>query len=279
MSREEFLKELERLLSGISEEERADALAFYRSYFEDAGESNEASILKELESPQKVADTILRDLRQDADQPGAGGASGGRDGSEDVFDSGSRDGSEGISGTGGWDKSADFGFDGYGGAGSYNAGGYGGAGTYGGDYGAGGYGGTGGYRYTGERKSGAAVTVGVIVAVLTSPIWLSLLLVAAGVLLAVVATLFGLALAVVCVMAALVVTGFMLFVTGIGLVFGGNPAVGTGLMGGGLIVLALGLLSVLLMVWVFGVLLPWALRGLWRLCRTPFDKRKERAAV
>ncbi len=253
MSREEFLKELERLLSGISEEERADALAFYRSYFEDAGESNEASILKELESPQKVADTILSDLRQDADQPGAGGASGGRDGSEDVFDSGSRDGSEDISGTGGWDKSADFGFDGYGGAG--------------------------GYRYTGERKSGAAVTVGVIVAVLTSPIWLSLLLVAAGVLLAVVATLFGLALAVVCVMAALVVTGFMLFVTGIGLVFGGNPAVGTGLMGGGLIVLALGLLSVLLMVWVFGVLLPWALRGLWRLCRTPFDKRKERAAV
>ncbi len=265
MSREEFLKELERLLSGISEEERADALAFYRSYFEDAGESNEASILKELESPQKVADTILSDLRQDADQPGAGGASGdrdgsedvfgggSRDGSEDVFGSGSRDGSEDISGTGGWDKSADFGFDGYGG--------------------------TGGYRYTGERKSGAAVTVGVIVAVLTSPIWLSLLLVAAGVLLAVVATLFGLALAVVCVMAALVVTGFMLFVTGIGLVFGGNPAVGTGLMGGGLIVLALGLLSVLLMVWVFGVLLPWALRGLWRLCRTPFDKRKERAAV
>ena len=253
MSREEFLKELERLLSGISEEERADALAFYRSYFEDAGESNEASILKELESPQKVADTILSDLRQDADQPGAGGASGDRDGSEDVFGGGSRDGSEDISGTGGWDKSADFGFDGYGG--------------------------TGGYRYTGERKSGAAVTVGVIVAVLTSPIWLSLLLVAAGVLLAVVATLFGLALAVVCVMAALVVTGFMLFVTGIGLVFGGNPAVGTGLMGGGLIVLALGLLSVLLMVWVFGVLLPWALRGLWRLCRTPFDKRKERAAV
>lgn len=37
MNKEEFLKRLEQLLSDISEEERADALAFYRSYFEDAG--------------------------------------------------------------------------------------------------------------------------------------------------------------------------------------------------------------------------------------------------
>lgn len=43
MNKEEFLKRLEQLLSDISEEERADALAFYRSYFEDAGIGNEAS--------------------------------------------------------------------------------------------------------------------------------------------------------------------------------------------------------------------------------------------
>ena len=48
MNKEEFLKRLEQLLSDISEEERADALAFYRSYFEDAGIGNEASILEEL---------------------------------------------------------------------------------------------------------------------------------------------------------------------------------------------------------------------------------------
>ena len=45
MNKEEFLKRLEELLSDISEEERADALTFYRSYFEDAGIGNEASIL------------------------------------------------------------------------------------------------------------------------------------------------------------------------------------------------------------------------------------------
>ena len=50
------------MLSDISEEERADALAFYRSYFEDAGIGNEASILEELESPEKVAEVIKKDL-------------------------------------------------------------------------------------------------------------------------------------------------------------------------------------------------------------------------
>ena len=62
MNKEEFLKRLEQLLSDISEEERTDALAFYRSYFEDAGIGNETSILKELESPEKVAEVIKKDL-------------------------------------------------------------------------------------------------------------------------------------------------------------------------------------------------------------------------
>ena len=62
MNKEEFLKRLEQLLSDISEEERADALAFYRSYFEDAGIGNEASILEELESPEKVAEVIKKNL-------------------------------------------------------------------------------------------------------------------------------------------------------------------------------------------------------------------------
>ena len=60
MKREEFLKQLEQLLDGISEEEKADALAFYRSYFEDAGEENEESVIAELESPEKVAQSIRK---------------------------------------------------------------------------------------------------------------------------------------------------------------------------------------------------------------------------
>ena len=62
MRREEFLRQLEMLLSDISEEERREAMAFYRSYFEDAGEGNEARILEELGSPESVAEIIKRDL-------------------------------------------------------------------------------------------------------------------------------------------------------------------------------------------------------------------------
>lgn len=65
MRREEFMRQLEALLSDISEEERREALAYYRSYFEDAGEENEERILRELESPQKVAATIKEDLRME----------------------------------------------------------------------------------------------------------------------------------------------------------------------------------------------------------------------
>ena len=35
MSREEFMRQLEALLTDISEEEKREALSYYRSYFED----------------------------------------------------------------------------------------------------------------------------------------------------------------------------------------------------------------------------------------------------
>ena len=81
MNKDEFLRQLEALLSGISQEERTEALAFYRSYFEDAGEANEAKILEELESPQKVADSIIKDLGVQAGEAGASGAQGAAQGS------------------------------------------------------------------------------------------------------------------------------------------------------------------------------------------------------
>ena len=67
MSREEFMKQLETLLSDVPEEEKREALEYYRGYFEDAGEENEERILKELESPEKVAQTIKADLGMEND--------------------------------------------------------------------------------------------------------------------------------------------------------------------------------------------------------------------
>ena len=82
MNKDEFLRKLEALLSGISQEERTEALAFYRSYFEDAGEANEAKILEELESPQKVADSIIKDLGVQPGEAYSSGAQGASAGAE-----------------------------------------------------------------------------------------------------------------------------------------------------------------------------------------------------
>lgn len=62
MNRQEFMRRLEQLLEGIPEEEKREAIAYYTSYFEDAGEENEEKIIRELESPEKVAATIWADF-------------------------------------------------------------------------------------------------------------------------------------------------------------------------------------------------------------------------
>ena len=55
MNRVQFMEQLKKLLSDISEEERQEALEYYESYFDDAGEDQEAEVIRELESPQRVA--------------------------------------------------------------------------------------------------------------------------------------------------------------------------------------------------------------------------------
>ena len=239
MNKDEFLRQLEALLSGISQEERTEALAFYRSYFEDAGEANEAKILEELESPQKVADSIIKDLGVqpgDACSSGAQGASAGAEWNPAV-----QSAPEGAA-TGVPQGAAQ------------NA------------------------AYSTQEKDGMPGWA-IVLLVITSPVWLVMILVILSALLGIVAALFGIAIAVVAVMGALLICGVVLFGAGIGSAFAGNPAIGIGLMGGGLIVLAIGILAVVLVVWIFGGFLPWALKGIWKLCKKPFNKRKERAAA
>lgn len=62
MNRKELLKQLEELLSDIPEAERRDAMNYYQNYFDDAGVEQEQTILEELGSPEKVAESIKRDL-------------------------------------------------------------------------------------------------------------------------------------------------------------------------------------------------------------------------
>ena len=239
MNKDEFLRQLEVLLSGISQEERTEALAFYRSYFEDAGEANEAKILEELESPQKVADSIIKDLGVQPGEACSSGAQGASAGAEwnPAVQGAAQNASKGVP------QGA-----------AQNA------------------------AYSTQEKDGMPGWA-IVLLVITSPVWLVMILVILSALLGIVAALFGIAIAVVAVMGALLICGVVLFGAGIGSAFAGNPAIGIGLMGGGLIVLAIGILAVVLVVWIFGGFLPWALKGIWKLCQKPFNKRKERAAA
>ena len=66
MNREEYLKRLSFLLKDLPKEEIEDAIAYYEDYFDDAGAENEASVLRELGSPKKVAAIIKADLKGSA---------------------------------------------------------------------------------------------------------------------------------------------------------------------------------------------------------------------
>lgn len=64
MNRQEFFRRLEYLLRGIPENERMDALAYYNDYFDDAGVENEQQVIRELGSPEAVAQIIIEDYRK-----------------------------------------------------------------------------------------------------------------------------------------------------------------------------------------------------------------------
>ena len=70
MNRAQFMEQLKKLLSDISEEERQEALEYYESYFDDAGEEQEAEVIRELGSPGKVAAIIKEDLRSNSQNYG-----------------------------------------------------------------------------------------------------------------------------------------------------------------------------------------------------------------
>ena len=61
MNREEFMRQLERLLWEIPVNDREDAIAYYQDYFDEAGAENEEKVIKELGSPERVAAVIKAD--------------------------------------------------------------------------------------------------------------------------------------------------------------------------------------------------------------------------
>lgn len=127
-----------------------------------------------------------------------------------------------------------------------------------------------------EPMSGGMIVLIVILAVLTSPIWLGLLGGLFGVAVGLVATLFALFLTFLIIGVVFVVIAIALLVTGIGLMFSA-PLGGLCLIGTAMALFALGLVAIWVMVALAGMAIPAFVRGSVSLCQKIFRRGGARA--
>lgn len=214
MNREEFMKQLENLLDDVPEEEKREALAYYRGYFEDAGEENEERILKELESPEKVAQTIKTDLGMEKEEQEKNtkesDTAASFDSEKERFDNRNND------------------------------------------------------------KAGKILLI-VILAVLTSPIWVGVVGGLFGGALGIAGGILGIAIAGIAIAGAFYITGAAIIGIGISQLVVGGIATGMAMIGAGLLILALAILATIACVWLYGRFIPWLIRGFVTLCRRVFS--------
>ncbi|HBA64116.1 MAG TPA: hypothetical protein DCZ20_09700 [Lachnospiraceae bacterium] len=251
MSRGEFMRQLEMLLQDISPEERQEALQYYRDYLDEAGEEQEAQVLSELGSPEKVAATIQAGLRGQDEESGEYRETGYADTRFEEKDSPQ------IRGCQRRQRST------YKGSYTYDE-----KRTYDGST---------GYHpdYQKNSKKGSAVPkILLILAIIFIglPILLPL---GAAVLIIIFALLLGFAalvlgLAVGCV--AVAVSGVVLFICGLVKLTASLP-VGFMLMGGGLILGVLGVIGTVVFVKVCMLVVPAVIRWVVDLLRRPFHRR------
>ncbi|NLC20196.1 MAG: DUF1700 domain-containing protein [Clostridiales bacterium] len=239
MSKQEFMKELESLLSDIPLEEREEALRYYDGYFEDAGKEHEDEIIRELGSPAKVARIIKAELLAGAGEGKSTGYFTERvykeaDELEDKYELVKPDKHAGQNGYAGSNQS--------------------------------------GYGQTQPESRNSNRGLLILIAVCTSFIWAPLLLGVAGVLLGIVMTILGILFSFGAVGVCLMITGIALCISG--LVQLSIPAIGAAFIGGGLIILGIGMLLTLAFIVVCKKLLPAMIRAIVDLCSKPFKKRR-----
>ncbi len=127
-----------------------------------------------------------------------------------------------------------------------------------------------------EPMSGGMIALIIIVAVLTSPVWLGLLGGLFGVAVGLVATLFALFLTFLIIGAVFVVVAIALLVTGIGLMFSA-PFGGLCLIGTAFTLFAVGLVAIWVMAALAGTAIPALVRGIVSLCQRIFRRGGARA--
>ncbi len=70
MRRDEFMRELEYLLQDIPDEDKADAVAYYQDYLDEAGPEEEDQVIRSFGSPERIAAIIRADLNGNLEEGG-----------------------------------------------------------------------------------------------------------------------------------------------------------------------------------------------------------------
>lgn len=310
MNRAEFMRRLTELLGDVSPMERDEAIQYYNDYFDDAGVENESGVIASLGTPEELARTIKAGLNDGGNggeftEAGFSGyTQAHRDElmkTESMGEGASRQNGTEWSGSQGQQNDASMGGSAGSGAQSGNAhyqndnayyqGGYyqrsGSDSVYGGredtrrhdnPYERTDNGNTSGSQYTQTKTgmSGGTITLIVILAILTSPIWIGLLGGFFGVAVGLLVTLFAIFAVFLVAGIGLIIVAFALLIAGFAVLFAA-PLGGICMIGSALIVFAIGLVFVWLMVLMAGLAIPAFVRGVASLCRRLFGKGGARA--
>ena len=248
MNRIEFLSELEQRLSGIPEDERQSAIQYYADYLADAGEENEAEAIRELGSPEKVAESIKADYygtefdesrfdhkdymekygQRSSQGTGSGNTSGGRPGAdgygygqENGYGTGQENGQENGQGNGPAQKNAPW------------------------------------------TSRGLKIFLVILIAIVIWPVTLGV----AGIVLGVAAAIFFFFAGLVIAAIAVMISGGVVAVTG--LVLLAIPPAGMIVTGIGILLFVLGLIATVGTVKLCMIVYPAMIRGFVNLCRRP----------
>ena len=305
MNRAEFMRRLAELLSDVSPMEREEAIQYYNDYFDDAGAENESGVIASLGTPEELARSIKAGLND--------GGSGGEF-TESGFSGYTQVRKDEVmrtdeAGTNGRSESSNARFYGAGGGSGVSGGAAntdsqsgnayyenayyertGGKGIYGGredtrkqnnpyEQTSADSGHTSGGQQSPPLKqgmSGGMIVLIVILAVLTSPVWIGLLGGLFGLAVGIFAALVGIFIAFLAIGVVLVVVSIALLVSGIALLFT-VPLGGLCVIGTSLILFALGLVFIWLMVFMVGLAIPAVVKGISSLGRRLFHRGGARA--
>ena len=232
MSRKDFMERLEKLLWNISDSEREEALQYYNDYFDDAGEENEAEVIRELVSPEQVAQKIKAGLSDSASEFSEQGYRDTRfeprDAELSAGQGGSQNAGPGRNGQGQPEARK---------------------------------------KETNFWKVLALVLLCILVAPVIVPLGIGLL----AVVLCLAVGLLTLAAGIAASGIAVLISGIFVIGVGVAQAFA-TPAVGIALAGTGCILAALGLLLSAVILWCCVKVVPWIIRGIVGLIRYPFRK-------